>query len=217
MVIYCIINKINNKLYIGQTRNKLSYRLTQHKAAAKKGTRTPLYHAIRKYGYENFETVVVFTVNLVENLNILEQYLISSLNTTDPNIGYNICSGGKNYTRTRSPMKGRKHTMETRKKQSLARMGMKFTEEHRSNISKGKKGIKRSPESVRAQVLTRTGQKKAGRRVICLNTGEIFPSIVSMSEKLQIPKRTLTRALSKNKSTKQRRNIKVAYYTGENK
>ena len=51
LIIYKIINKINKKIYIGQTTRTLEERKKSYKY--EKGR--PIAHAIKKYGFENFD------------------------------------------------------------------------------------------------------------------------------------------------------------------
>ena len=56
--IYCIINNINNKKYVGLFKNCYK-RWWDHREAAKRPRkecqkRVPLYNAMRKYGLDNF-------------------------------------------------------------------------------------------------------------------------------------------------------------------
>lgn len=50
MFVYQIVNKINNKKYIGITSKSISTRFTQHKKQLNCG----IADAIKKYGEENF-------------------------------------------------------------------------------------------------------------------------------------------------------------------
>jgi group I intron endonuclease len=89
MFIYKITNLINNKIYIGRTIQKLSYRWTQHKQSARNGCNFILHRAIRKYGVENFIFEQIDTaINLTELLK-KESFYIKELNSLKPN-GYNI-------------------------------------------------------------------------------------------------------------------------------
>lgn len=49
--IYKITNKVNNKVYIGQTRYTVEFRWRQHQH---KKDNTYFHNAIRKYGAQNF-------------------------------------------------------------------------------------------------------------------------------------------------------------------
>lgn len=94
--IYKITNKINNKIYIGQSIN-IEKRIHEHfwKAACEKDIsfNSILHTAIRKYGKENF-IVEVLEECSVEQLDNREKYYINYYDCITPK-GYNILSGGQ--------------------------------------------------------------------------------------------------------------------------
>ena len=55
--VYKIRNKINGKVYIGQT-NNLERRLKEHRFD--KRSHKPIHDAIKKYGFENFEVTIEY-------------------------------------------------------------------------------------------------------------------------------------------------------------
>lgn len=94
MIIYKITNKINGKVYIGQTTDSLSRRKSEHIQAATSGSKSKLYSAMRKYGVENFEFEQIDTANTKDELNYKEiKYIVEydSVRT-----GYNMYYGGAN-------------------------------------------------------------------------------------------------------------------------
>lgn len=101
--IYKIINKVNGKIYIGQSID-IKERWKQHfyKAYNEKelGYNSAIHQAFRKYGYENFSFEVIELCEK-EELDAKETYWIKTLNTLVPT-GYNILPGGQfNKTSTR--------------------------------------------------------------------------------------------------------------------
>ena len=94
MGIYAIINKTNNKRYIGQTRD-LEHRKKVHFTNLKKNKHinTHLQNAYNLYGESNF-TFVVLQLCSEENLDYYEDYYIHQYDAL--NTGYNICEGGLN-------------------------------------------------------------------------------------------------------------------------
>lgn len=90
--IYKIQNKVNNKIYIGQS-ICIEKRWKEHQNNAFNINihtyNYPLYRAIRKYGLENFQFTVIEETS-IENLTEEEQYWIDYYNTLDPNLGYNL-------------------------------------------------------------------------------------------------------------------------------
>lgn len=149
MVIYKTVNKINGKIYIGKsTTNQIDYL----------GSGVLLQKAIRKYGKENFEKVIIEECNSIQHLNEREIYWISNLNTTDRKIGYNIAIGGNGGdTITKHPnrdeiiikLKNRRYKVseEGRKNISAALKGLPKSESHKQKLSAAITGKKASDET----------------------------------------------------------------------
>lgn len=100
MVIYKITCLIDNKIYIGQTRKKLSERWAQHicqvryvKEDNNRKICRYLHTAMKKYGVENFKIEIIEECSSIEELNKKEFELIQELNSLAPN-GYNLQLGG---------------------------------------------------------------------------------------------------------------------------
>ena len=162
--VYVHINKINGKLYFGQTRQEN----VKDRWDSGHGYKTCIAfnRAIEKYGWINFDHIVLFEGLTLEMVNIIEIELIKKYETTNPKYGYNITSGGLNFKmseqtkeklrksafgRTLSdetkkkikdhwrdyghPFQGRHHTEETKKKISQANMGCKHSQEQKDYIS----------------------------------------------------------------------------------
>ena len=88
MIVYKITNKINNKVYIGQTINSLEQRFNRHKNDAMNHVLdTHFARAIRKYGVENFVAQVIDTAENQQDLTEKQQYWIHYYNSTVD--GYN--------------------------------------------------------------------------------------------------------------------------------
>ena len=51
---YLITNLVTGKRYVGKTTKTIEKRWIDHKTGAKRGGRTPLQRALRKYSSENF-------------------------------------------------------------------------------------------------------------------------------------------------------------------
>ena len=147
--IYAHINKVNQKIYIGQTcckyinfrwRNDEGYKQSPH-----------FYNAIKKYGWSNFEHIILFdNITNYEIADIIEQELIRKYKTTQSQYGYNLSSGGS-FGRTLSE--------ETKQKIRLSKLGernpnynKKFSPEMLHKLSCGHKNIKQSPEWIAKRV-----------------------------------------------------------------
>lgn len=96
--IYKITNLINNKVYIGQSRN-IQARFNAHKRRpfdiVDEDYEKVLYRAIRKYGLENFSFEVIEQCP-IEKLNERENYWIKYFNSTNNAFGYNQTIGDYN-------------------------------------------------------------------------------------------------------------------------
>lgn len=111
--IYIIRNNINDKIYVGQTKN-LHDRWVRHKSGAKAPTPPMMIsRAIKKYGYTNFSFTPIEEWKTQEEADTAEAFWIKLLETMDTKIGYNIKPGGNT-----APM-----TAKTRAKLSVANKG----------------------------------------------------------------------------------------------
>lgn len=82
----------NGKIYIGITSKSIKKRLNT-------GYDHNLHfsRAIQKYGWENITTEILFENLTEEEAKRVEIELIAKYQTTDPNFGYNISSGGESH------------------------------------------------------------------------------------------------------------------------
>lgn len=91
-IIYIITNKVNSRVYIGQTRKSLSERMRHH--FSKYETCTKLKKAIEQYGKDNFLYNVLELVSYSE-LNDKEAFYIEKYNSIEN--GYNIKKGNSKF------------------------------------------------------------------------------------------------------------------------
>lgn len=154
-VIYKIQNKLDGKVYIGQTINGINSRMRSHLNSKNKNG---IDGALKKYGIDSFEITIVAKASSIYELNELEIKFIEDENCLAPN-GYNLHTGGKNHTcseitreRLRKSATGRVVSEETKAKMVKAGKAKVFTEEHRKNISistsgKPKEYMKYAPQN----------------------------------------------------------------------
>lgn len=150
-IVYMHKNKINDKVYIGITCQKTNYRWG---AGSGYRQQAKFYNAICKYGWENFEHIILF-----ENLNFEEAKqkeieLIKKYNSSSKNNGYNVTKGGDGSN-------GVPCSKEKKIKISKANKGHKFSEETKELMSKLKMGLK--PINC--------------KKVLCIETGIIYDSM----------------------------------------
>jgi len=142
-----LVNKVNGKVYIGQTMVSLKNRMRQHFADARRGVPILLYNAIRKYGEHNFDGVIIGQCLTIKELDSLEKQLIKAYDSTNRSLGYNIRDGGQGGGRYEGYWH---HTDEAKAKIGAASKGNKYrlgissshSEECRKKISAGVSGSK---------------------------------------------------------------------------
>lgn len=148
MFIYKITNVVNQKVYIGQTINKVETRWQKHVSTLKKGnhSNSHLQSSWNKYGEISFifETLETLDKDMNFSLDNLERYWIKHFDSMNPQKGYNKESGGNTnkvkskdtiqkwkdnfigkYRAEKSPNFGRKTSNETKIIQSKIKMGNK--------------------------------------------------------------------------------------------
>lgn len=192
--IYKFQNKLNGKVYIGQTIADIRTRYNRHKHE----NRTYFEKATTKYGIENFDFKVIDRASTMEELNAKEVFWIAFFNSMYPN-GYNLCEGGESVS-------GFKHSEESKEKMRQARQrniengvvqgmtGKRHSETTKETIRKKKTGVKTgkhypmSEESKKRMIEKRRGSKaseetiekmrnsKQNRKVICVETGVVYRS-----------------------------------------
>lgn len=99
MGIYSIKNKINGKIYIGQTQD-IDKRWNQHINNLNKNKHINIYlqNAWNKYGQDNFDFNVIEITNTKIELNDKESYYIKLYKSNNSEYGYNLTNGGEGYS-----------------------------------------------------------------------------------------------------------------------
>ena len=154
----------NGKVYIGITsrtcedrwRNGHGYRNNKH-----------FHSAIIKYGWDNILHEILAEGIDKETAQRVETSLIEFYKSNNPRYGYNHSKGGEGKTgfvptqETREKIKkkltGTHRSEEVRLKLSIAHTGKHLSEEHKTKIRLACKNVN-------------------GKAVVCLTTGDVFPS-----------------------------------------
>lgn len=90
--VYVHINKINSKRYYGITSQLPKERW---KRGSSYKNQPKFYNAILKYGWDNFEHIVLYSNLTKKEATALEVSLIEEFKTTDNTHGYNVSIGGE--------------------------------------------------------------------------------------------------------------------------
>lgn len=180
MLIYKITNRINGKVYIGQTTRPLTVRWKQHCNPANTNC-IALHRAIQKYGKENFTVEQIDVACDIDELNEKEIYWIKFYDSVNSEKGYNLKVGGEHTTMSD----------ETRHRLGNGNRGKTFSEGQKRKMSESHKGSKMSKEAIAKSVATkratgvyekiadiaRINGKKCGKKVRCIETGKVYASI----------------------------------------
>ena len=186
--VYMHKNKINDKVYIGITKQKINSRWRKGKGYKNCKFR----NAIDKYGWDNFEHIILYE-NLTEKDACKKEIeLINKYNSIKN--GYNILKGG-----------------------NLSNKGIHFTEEHKQKIGIANKGERNGmygkthtkenkniiKEKTKKQWLNEEYKQKMKHivkyeknrftKVICLETNEIFFSIKEASRKYNLRSQNISK------------------------
>ncbi len=176
MIIYKALNRINGKIYIGQTVRSLEERIPCHLSIKKK---PPFSLALRKYGIQSFELSIIDNASSKEVLDAKERYWIKQYGCKVP-YGYNLTDGGEGsqgYKHTQESCRkislshigeknylwGKQRSEKTRKKMSKTRMGTHPTEDSCRKMSQTHKKIGTKPPSRKGKHLTRETREKISK------------------------------------------------------
>lgn len=183
-MIYKVTNKINGKFYIGVTMRTLSYRQRDHLSESRRDNYSckKFHAALRKYGAKAFDWEVIDKAISFDEAMSKEVEWIAKLKPE-----YNICRGGRGAP---GAMTGKTHSPETRAR--LREFGL-------ARIDTFKKYQHLGPDSQR-------------KRVVCLNTGEVFPSVNEASKKFKIDKTCIIETCLKTYSRKAAGGLVFRYF-----
>ena len=152
-----IRNKLDGKMYIGQTKYSLEKRWGEH--CYQWSDCRYLSRAIKKHGKGGFEVSVLARCNSLEEMNYREAYYIKLFKTLVPN-GYNLTTGGDNSKMSKETLqiisenskkmwaegkgrgrqKGSKNSEESKLKAAAALKGHSVSEETREKMSSRRMG-----------------------------------------------------------------------------
>lgn len=147
----------NGKRYVGKTAQDVSQRWRNGAGYRK----CPLmWKAVQKYGWENFEHVILADNLTEEEAEALEKKYVEEYQSNNPEYGYNLTSGGE---------KGCVLSPEVKEQLSKSKQGHITTEETRRKISETKQrryaaglyddGIRRAAEKNRGRTPYNKGKK----------------------------------------------------------
>lgn len=194
-IVYQHINKINKKIYIGITSQKPELRWGAN--GSKYKTSPHFYNAIQKYGWDNFEHIILFENLTKEEAIKKEIELIKKYDTCNPEKGYNETTGGNApkmsdaaKRKLSEAMKGNKNCLgrvlseETKEKISKSQKGRTFTEEHKQKLSEAAKKRHVPCSEEKKKKLSESYPHK--RKIYCMETDTIYESVQECARQLNL-------------------------------
>lgn len=181
----------NGKMYVGITKRKPETRWGRNGNNYKGQI---FYNAIEKYGWDNIEHEIVAEHLTKEEAENFEITLIDKLHTRDKKYGYNVSSGGEGVhglCGEKHPYYGKPMPEEIRQKISMSKRlnPKKCTDEELKRMSETSKeiwareGYREKMSGKNASAYGKCGaDNPTSKKVICLNTGEVYDSAKIASE-----------------------------------
>jgi group I intron endonuclease len=185
-IIYCIINNITGKIYIGKTSKDLEIRKRNHEYNINRYDGF-LQRAFKKYGFKNFSWKILDKTEDPIELNRLEQDYICMFGSSFKKLGYNMTEGGegglpnaevlqkykRNNTGIQNPNYGKTPSEYTRKKLRDWQLGEKSPKFGKPCSSKSK--------------------EKCSKPVMCKETSIVYCSIREAMKQTGIDRASLSR------------------------
>lgn len=176
-IIYKFRNKLNGKIYIGQTTNSAKTRVIEHMTSCRPWTKTRkgyFQKALYKYGFDNFEFTILEQCQNSDDLNIREIYWIGYYKSDNKEYGYNMTPGGGGN-------KNKEFLQKNIERLTAVNTGSKKSSKTKELISKKAKERMKNPK-YKKQVMDRLPQiwensrKKIVKLSLDYNIEEIYDS-----------------------------------------
>lgn len=200
--VYLHNNILNNKKYIGITKQPPEYRWGINGINYKSSPY--FYSAIQKYGWDNFEHIVLYKGLTKEEACQKEIELIQKYQTQDKQYGYNIMGGGDApvmSTEIREHLskalkgnqngKGHPCSEEKKRKISEAQKGRSLTSEHKLKLSEAaKKRHVVCSEEKKKKLSQNYPHKKS---IYCVENNTIYNSVQECARQLKLYATNITK------------------------
>ena len=172
---YCVYmhRLFDGRVYIGIT-SKSTSRRWQKGEGYKRSMK--FYHAIKKYGWDAFEHIVLFEGLTKEEAEAKEIELIKLYDSASREHGFNVQLGGSSFGKMSEESKDL-----IRKK----KIGLRASAETKEKMSKSRKGKKQSPEHIKKRAATRIGthlSEETKRKISEARRGQKINKVFSEEE-----------------------------------
>jgi group I intron endonuclease len=164
--IYGIVNRVNGKIYIGQTKQGYLKRFKQHLCPKDKSVL--LQNAIKKYGRNNFVCELLDVAYSQDLADAKEKMWIYLLQTFKHENGYNLSMGGKIG----------QFNEETLAKMSASKIGAKNSFFGKHHTDETRKTISELHKNNGGKL----GNHNMAKKVRCIETGVVYSCVLEASK-----------------------------------
>ena len=186
-VIYSITNIIDNKKYVGSAvdynvrriRHLSNLRCNRHHSSY-------LQNSFNKHGETNFIFDILEIVDDISKLIEVEQKWIDDIK---PEFNMTLIAGLNSHL-------GVKRSDETKKKMSQVRVGMVFTQTHKDNISKSKKGVSINGTNMNKDKIGKSLSAEQKNKIKLSNQGKIVSEETKKKISETLKKKNLVSAVA---------------------
>ncbi len=184
MIVYKLHNKVNGKVYIGQTLTSLETRMLNHIAECKRSRsqKCSIAKAIIEFGIENFEIEELYFARTKQELDRKETEYILKYNSNNSEFGYNQNTGGRKGYKVNEDVKKRiadkvkQYALEAVQNGTHSSLGRKPTAEKTRKVSeklKSESNLKNIPilkYDLNGNFIARYYSMRSAARELGLNT-----------------------------------------------
>lgn len=182
------VNKINSKVYIGQT--KTSY-LSRWDNGNGYGHCSRFAKAIKKYGWDGFEHIPLIEGLTKSEADYFERFFIAFFDSQNPEFGYNLTAGGDTNPMDCPELVAKKTESLKRYYENnpeLLEHLREKTREHNNLLWSNPDSIFHSAEYRKKQQLGI--QNKFGKKVRCIETGETYNCLADAARAIGVKSHT---------------------------
>lgn len=199
-IIYLIQNKVNGKMYVGQTTQTFEKRMYGHIHISRTKPKCLIDIKLKEYGLHNFESFIIdrcYTNQ--EDLDILECFYIKKFNSkVDNECGYNIREGGRRSKLCeigKQKLRGARPQISGSKNPNF---GNKYSKETREKISNNHADV----SGVNNPMYGMKGKNNPNSKaVMCINNNKVYDCVYLCAEDLKLNYNSVVSAANGNRKS----------------
>jgi len=208
--VYLTTNKVNGKKYIGMCKN------THEKKYL--GSGKLLKEAIKKYGKENFERIILQVCETFQELSKAEEYWIKKYNAVKDESFYNLTSGG--FGGNSDYLKEYWNTF-TKEEKKYCRNWSKKDKNGKNNPMFGKKHSKKTKKLIGSKSVNRNwnkpnhkGEKNPRAKIVLVEMDGVnkqYNCLKNFAEEVEIIPYSTLKNIAKDGRYSKKYNLKISY------